>query len=760
MGVKIGHRGGLQPPCIACLSATVVLSVCSFAIYLIWRATPGVRERAREAVAARHLLDEYDFNGLYEDECLDDPPVVDPAAVVDGCALCTAKVHGLFPTTRRLPGNLHGSCTWVPHPGEVLGEESHVPGYEAVDAESAKQVCAALGSKCQGITCDEGQSQCSLRKGIGLQYSWRQGEQSLLKQCARPAVDKSTTCRDQDRVRSNGQPTGGGDLVSTAVVILAHKRGDCLQRCLESLLSLQDAAQFQFFVSLDDREAAPSMRAIVTQVANKAGIPVNVWFAEPWSANSAVHNPDQAKWISSAATAKIANHYWVNFERVFVERGHQHAIFVEEDLIFSPDFLSLFRSTAWLLDQDPTLACVSAWNDVGFPASASDECRLRRTSYFPGLGFLLSRGGWSRLRKTWPSVPTMGWDYWFRVAFREEGWECIVPEVSRTHHLAEQGSSVNAKAQHDIFDAMAFASIPSLCGSSSPCYQFGDVSYLLRGAYERQIRAVVQCAPLLHRDDFLQAASAEEIVSGKECKGQVKNFGDIERPASCAALVLAWPGCDSTFMWSETTSWGCRCCVPGANVADYPAHEAWNIFKALPSAHRRPVLPSDRVHVMPFVQEELDSMSAAFGLAPTAGAVTHDMRGDHYGVLAGRHWLSGARVLLVDRRSPHGYLPVAERLQRSKDLQVVVATQGWACTNTCQGIGKQCEAQELHFLNTCEELRRHFPCQWCAPQVGDELPAYVSDPANINHGHCLVTFTLPAKCESRHDSTKRLCPCL
>ena len=52
--------------------------------------------------------------------------------------------------------------------------------------------------------------------------------------------------------------------------------------------------------------------------------------------------------------------------------GQQHdfVIFLEEDLIVAPDFLTLFRSTAWLLREDPSIWCVSAWNDVGFELSA------------------------------------------------------------------------------------------------------------------------------------------------------------------------------------------------------------------------------------------------------------------------------------------------------------------------------------------------------------------------------------------------------
>ena len=39
-----------------------------------------------------------------------------------------------------------------------------------------------------------------------------------------------------------------------------------------------------------------------------------------------------------------------------------HAILVEEDMVLSPDFLTLFEATAPLLDADPSLYCVSSWS--------------------------------------------------------------------------------------------------------------------------------------------------------------------------------------------------------------------------------------------------------------------------------------------------------------------------------------------------------------------------------------------------------------
>jgi len=101
----------------------------------------------------------------------------------------------------------------------------------------------------------------------------------------------------------------------------------------------------------------------------------------------------------------------------FVEEGYSHMILLEEDLVVAPDFLSLFTETAWLLHADHSLWCVSAWNDNGFKGVVSNENRLFRTDYFPGLGWMLRSQLWlEELQEKWPEAASTGWDHWMRVS--------------------------------------------------------------------------------------------------------------------------------------------------------------------------------------------------------------------------------------------------------------------------------------------------------------------------------------------------------
>ena len=52
----------------------------------------------------------------------------------------------------------------------------------------------------------------------------------------------------------------------------------------------------------------------------------------------------------------------------------------------SPDFYEYFAAGFDLLSSDPSVMCVSAWNDNGLDGLADDPYALYITDVFPGLG--------------------------------------------------------------------------------------------------------------------------------------------------------------------------------------------------------------------------------------------------------------------------------------------------------------------------------------------------------------------------------------
>lgn len=140
----------------------------------------------------------------------------------------------------------------------------------------------------------------------------------------------------------------------------------------------------------------------------------------------------------------IAQHYKFALDRVFIDMGFRLAIITEDDLDIADDFFNYFKFARPLLYTDPTIWCISAWNDNGNPVLVDWEDginKLWRTDFFPGLGWMLKAEMWDELRAKWPDA---FWDDWLRRPDVRKNRVCIRPEISRTLHnlaVAGKGSS-------------------------------------------------------------------------------------------------------------------------------------------------------------------------------------------------------------------------------------------------------------------------------------------------------------------------------
>jgi hypothetical protein len=110
---------------------------------------------------------------------------------------------------------------------------------------------------------------------------------------------------------------------------------------------------------------------------------------------------------------RIAMHYKFSLSTAFSIRPETPAIIiVEDDLLFSPDFLEYFHFVAPILDVDESVFAISAWNDNGFTQNVRDPYQLHRSEFFPGLGWLLTRKLYKQeLETQWPHSH---WDHWLR----------------------------------------------------------------------------------------------------------------------------------------------------------------------------------------------------------------------------------------------------------------------------------------------------------------------------------------------------------
>ncbi|CAD5229596.1 unnamed protein product [Bursaphelenchus okinawaensis] len=208
-----------------------------------------------------------------------------------------------------------------------------------------------------------------------------------------------------------------------AVLIFTCKRADAVRVVLNKLLRIRPSSElFHLIVSQDCddnsvKEAVDEFGSNVTYIKHSS--------------------PKHAKIeIPSSQTRYktyfyIARHYKLGLDYVFNTKNYDSVIIVEDDLDISPDFFLYFSGTRWLLDADPTLYCISAWNDNGKAQLIDMEAHdlLYRSDFFPGLGWMMTNKLWQELGPIWP---TGFWDDWIRDPARRKDRQCIRPEISRT----------------------------------------------------------------------------------------------------------------------------------------------------------------------------------------------------------------------------------------------------------------------------------------------------------------------------------------
>ncbi len=225
------------------------------------------------------------------------------------------------------------------------------------------------------------------------------------------------------------------------IAIVASNRPQYLYRMLRTLLSARGCRPSMITVFIDGYFEEPLE---VTKLFGLRGIQ---------------HTPIGAK------NARISQHYKASLTATFnLFPDAEYAIVLEEDLDVAPDFFSYFAQTMGLLEEDPTLYCVSAWNDQGYEHTARDPALLYRVETMPGLGWILSRKLYKEeLERRWPTPEKLwDWDMWMRLPDIRHGRECLVPDVSRTYHFGSSGINMNSYFQDVYFKKHAFNTLPEV----------------------------------------------------------------------------------------------------------------------------------------------------------------------------------------------------------------------------------------------------------------------------------------------------------
>ncbi|NXD60577.1 MGAT1 acetylglucosaminyltransferase, partial [Corvus moneduloides] len=284
-------------------------------------------------------------------------------------------------------------------------------------------------------------------------------------------------------------PSAAPELPVIPVLVLACDRSS-VRRCLDKILRYRPSARrFPVIVSQDCGHAETA-RVIASYGQAVAHI------RQPDLSDIAVP-PEHRKF---QGYYRISRHYRWALGQVFRTFRYRAAIVVEDDLEVAPDFFEYFQAVFPLLQRDPSLWCISAWNDNGKEAmvDAAHAELLYRTDFFPGLGWLLLAELWDELEPKWPPA---FWDDWMRQPEQRRGRSCVRPEVSRTMTFGRKGVS-----HGQFFDQ--YLKFIKLNDRFVPFTQL-DLSYLKKEEYERFFLQQVYSAPEIQIEELQKDAGRD-----------------------------------------------------------------------------------------------------------------------------------------------------------------------------------------------------------------------------------------------------------
>eukprot|EP00536_Pseudo-nitzschia_multiseries_P002742 jgi/Psemu1/317966/estExt_fgenesh1_pm.C_380003 len=170
------------------------------------------------------------------------------------------------------------------------------------------------------------------------------------------------------------------------------------------------------------------------------------------------------------------------------------------------------ESTSVVLDHDPTLFAVSAFNDNGHLENG-DPTRLLRSDFFPGLGWMMTRNLWkNELQAKWPDGY---WDDWLREPVQRKDRQVIRPEVSRTYHFGSKGGASSNQ----------FGSVLQRVKLNEQAIRWDseDISYLNDSTFENQYTELVMNSRLANTIE-----EAKEIAAVENARMEYERFSDFQ----------------------------------------------------------------------------------------------------------------------------------------------------------------------------------------------------------------------------------------
>lgn len=301
----------------------------------------------------------------------------------------------------------------------------------------------------------------------------------------------------------------------TILLVITHSRASYLKRTLDSVLAHRSPS-WPVVISVDRQDGLAHDDVLAVIDAARAASPSNVvtWLHDAsYPPDDALHDTD-AFFADEVAYTRISRHYRWALARAFAQPSVTRVVVLEDDLEVAEDFFAYFDALAPVLDADPSLFCISAWNDNSRPHFGASAEQLHRTDFFPGLGWMLTRVLWQELASGWPDIY---WDDWLRSDSIRRGRQCVRPERSRTANFGAEGVSQSFQYQKHVSRVVL----------SEGFVDFGalDLSYLAPESYAAVVFGRMSKAVLLKYSNYLTSKPQEADVIARFPEGNMELVG-------------------------------------------------------------------------------------------------------------------------------------------------------------------------------------------------------------------------------------------
>lgn len=535
---------------------------------------------------------------------------------------------------------------------------------------------------------------------------------------------------------------GGGKI---PIVMMTCNRAELLKRTLASLFSVKGVTKSNVVVLQDGKNVQ------VSAVVREHGLKLEQ------------HDPPPQYQTADGAT-RIATHYKYALSKAFELFPLAPAVIVvEDDLLFSPDFLDYFEQVAPILDVDESSFLVSAWSDNGYKGKVDDPYALRRTEFFPGLGWLLPRRLYlGELEAKWP---TAHWDHWLRSDPINRGREIIYPQVPRTFHNGIRGTFMDMGTHNRYFRDIAYNLNRGLSWKADHApVSISSTSSVSVGAGARARAGLAVSAPV-----YVEAIAPVYEERVLALVTQCRHIKKAEELVGATGILCIW------LDLAPDGQFGSR--PPFQPIAEFfgiwhehqrGVHKGLHEFYFGPGAAQYILLLNLYSVAGPPRRRSRRHGGGQFALssphADAGDSTGSKLSARNYGYLKP----ADVTVLSAGEFSQSLRQRIVEA-SRSSDMEklgvtlIAASSTDMSCDDVCATKGRHCKQDLLYLANTCAALRSLFACmKGCHDSIGAEQPAVVDDAAPSGHtkGVCLYSSNIATStCEAKHKYTRRACVC-